>query len=77
MKCIDTTYFADLIIRPNILGLTTKLDDMGIHATTVLNVYEALFGAHAVKDDEKREKIIHKLREALERLEVLDMMTQF
>ncbi|MBS7251570.1 MAG: type II toxin-antitoxin system VapC family toxin [Candidatus Freyarchaeota archaeon] len=72
MKCIDTTYFVDLIRRPNILReLTTKLDDEGIHATTVLNVYEALFGAYALKDDEKREKIIHKLREALERLEVL------
>ncbi|MGQ9721551.1 MAG: type II toxin-antitoxin system VapC family toxin [Candidatus Jordarchaeum sp.] len=72
MKCIDTTYFVDLIRRPStIRKLTTKLDDEGVHATTALNVYEALFGAYAVKDDEKREKIINKLRGALERLEVL------
>ena len=72
MKCIDTTYFVDLIRSPNtIKELTKKLDDEGVHATTALNVYEALFGAHTVKDDEKREKIIDKLIRAVERIEVL------
>ncbi len=57
MKCIDTTYFVDLIRRPSaIRAITQDLDEEGVHATTVFNVYEALFGAYAIKDEEKREK---------------------
>ncbi|GEM_PF-6029731 len=57
MKCIDTTYFVDLIRRPSaIRTITAELDEEGVHATTVFNVYEALFGTYAVKDDEKRGK---------------------
>ncbi len=49
MKCIDTTYFVDLIRRPSaIRAVTQKLDKEGVHATTVFNVYEALFGADAI-----------------------------
>ncbi|MGQ9625217.1 MAG: hypothetical protein ACUVXA_19555 [Candidatus Jordarchaeum sp.] len=52
MKCIDTTYFVDLIRRPStIRELTKKLDNEGIHATTALNVYEALFGAYVLIDN--------------------------
>nr|MDO8082645.1 type II toxin-antitoxin system VapC family toxin [Candidatus Freyarchaeota archaeon] len=72
MKCIDTTYFVDLIRKPDaIKELTKKLDDEGIHATTAFNIFEALFGAYAVKEDEKRVKIIDKLARAFERMEVL------
>ena len=36
MKCIDTTYFVDLIRRPSaIRTITQKLDTGGVHATTV------------------------------------------
>lgn len=49
MKCLDTTYFIDMIRRPDaIRDLTKKLDAEGIHATTVINVYEAPLGAFAV-----------------------------
>jgi predicted nucleic acid-binding protein len=73
MKCIDTTYFVDLIRRPDaIRELTRQLDDEGIHATTAFNIYEALFGAYNVKDEKKREKIVDKLTKAIERLEVLN-----
>jgi predicted nucleic acid-binding protein len=72
MKCIDTTYFVDLIRKPDaIKELTKKLDDEGVHATTAFNVFEALFGAYAVKDDVTRGKIIDKLARAVERMEVL------
>lgn len=73
MKCIDTTYFVDLIRRPSAIKIITQeLDEEGVHATTVFNVYEALFGAYAIKDDEKREKAKDKLKKAISRLEVLD-----
>jgi|Deesub1362A_J573_1020465.scaffolds.fasta_scaffold00899_2 predicted nucleic acid-binding protein len=72
MKCIDTTYFVDLIRRPDsIREISKKLDDEGIHATTAFNIFEALFGAYSVKNEERREKIVEKLTRAVERLEVL------
>lgn len=72
MKCIDTTYFVDLIRRPqSIRKISKKLDDEGIHATTAFNVYEAFFGAYNVKEG-NREKIVDKLNRAMERLEILD-----
>jgi predicted nucleic acid-binding protein len=38
MKCIDTTYFVDLIRRPSaIRAITKELDEEGVHATTVFN----------------------------------------
>ena len=43
-----------------------------MHATTVFNVYEALFGAYAIKDEEKREKAKDKLKKAISRMKVLD-----
>ncbi|MBL7118053.1 MAG: type II toxin-antitoxin system VapC family toxin [Candidatus Syntrophoarchaeum sp.] len=73
MKCIDTTYFVDLIRRPSaIRTITQKLDEGGVHATTVFNVYEALFGAYAIKDEEKRKKVKDKLEKAISRMKVLD-----
>ncbi len=73
MKCIDTTYFVDLIRRPSaIRTITQKLDNEGVHATTVFNVYEALFGAYSLKDEDKRDKAKTKLNKAISRLEVLD-----
>ncbi|MGB7531421.1 MAG: type II toxin-antitoxin system VapC family toxin [Halobacteriota archaeon] len=73
MKCIDTTYFIDLIRRPSaIRAITKELDEEGVHATTVFNIYEALFGAYAVKDEEKREKAKDKLKKAISRMEVLE-----
>jgi len=73
MKCIDTTYFVDLIRRPSaIRTITQKLDNEGVHATTVFNVYDALFGAYSLKDEDKREKAKAKLNKAISRLEVLD-----
>jgi predicted nucleic acid-binding protein len=74
MKCIDTTYLVDLIRRPStIRTITQKLDKEGVHATTVFNVYEALFGAYAIKDEEKREKAKNKLKKAINRMEVLKL----
>ena len=68
MKCIDTTYFVDLIRRPSaIRTITQKLDE-----TTVFNVYEALFGAYAIQDEEKRKKVKDKLEKAISRMKVLD-----
>lgn len=73
MKCIDTTYFVDLIRRPSaIRTITQRLDTEGVHATTVFNVYEALFGAYVIKDEERREKAKDKLKKAIGRMEVLD-----
>jgi predicted nucleic acid-binding protein len=72
MKCIDTTYLIDAIRKPEaIRKLTEKLDSQGVHATTVINVYGAFYGAYAVKDEGKRKKIIEKLSKIVERLEVL------
>ena len=72
MKCIATTYFVDLIRRPSaIRTITQKLDNEGVYATTVFNVYEALFGAYSLKDEDKREKAKAKLNKAISRLEVL------
>jgi predicted nucleic acid-binding protein len=73
MKCIDSTYFIDLIRRPSaIRAITQRLDAEGVHATTVFNVYEALFGVYAIKGEKKREKAKDKLKKAIGRMEVLD-----
>jgi predicted nucleic acid-binding protein len=72
MKCLDTTYFIDMIRRPHaIRDLTKKLDAEGIHATTVVNVYESLIGAFAV-GGERGEKMKDKLTKAFNKLEILD-----
>jgi len=72
MKCLDTTYFVDLVRKPSaIRDITTRLDEEDRCATTVFNVYEALFGSYAV-DDEKGEKIREKISKAANRLEVLE-----
>jgi len=72
MKCLDTTYFIDMIRRPDaIRDLTKRLDAEGIHATTVINVYEALICAFAV-GGEKGEKMKDKLMRAFNKLEILD-----
>jgi len=72
MKCLDTTYFVDLIRKPSaIRDITTRLDGEDRCATTVFNVYEALFGSYAV-DDAKGEKIREKISKAASRLEVLE-----
>lgn len=72
MKCIDTTYFVDIIRRPgSVRKLTEKLDAEGVHATTTINVFEAMFGAFAI-GGEKGEKIRRKLTEAFSRVEVLE-----
>ncbi len=70
MKCLDATYFIDLVRRPGaIRKLTEKLDAEGVHATTTINVFEALFGAFKVHG-EKGEKMKRKLTEAFSRLEI-------
>ncbi|MBU2617769.1 MAG: type II toxin-antitoxin system VapC family toxin [Euryarchaeota archaeon] len=72
MKCLDTTYFIDLIRRPSaIRDITMKLDEEGGCATTVFNVYEALFGSYAI-DKLKGEKIRDKISKVVNRLEVLE-----
>ncbi|MDI6858998.1 MAG: type II toxin-antitoxin system VapC family toxin [Methanocellales archaeon] len=72
MKCLDTTYFIDLIRRPPaIRDITMKLDEEGGCATTVFNVYEALFGSYAI-DEVKGEKIRDKISKVVNRLEVLE-----
>lgn len=42
-------------------------------ATTVINLYEALLGAYAVKDRRKGAKIEDKLNRALARMEILPL----
>ncbi|MDI6640321.1 MAG: type II toxin-antitoxin system VapC family toxin [Methanocellales archaeon] len=72
MKCLDTTYFIDLIRRPPaIRDITMKLDEEGGCATTVFNVYEALFGSYAI-NKLKGEKIRDKISKVVNRLEVLE-----
>lgn len=72
MKCLDTTYFIDLIRRPSaIRDITMKLDEEDRCATTVFNVYEALFGSYAI-DEAKGENIREKISKAANRLEVLE-----
>lgn len=71
MKCIDTTYFIDMIRRPeSIKDITENLDDE-IHATTTINVFEALFGAFAV-GGERGEKMLDKLIKIFNKLEILN-----
>jgi len=72
MKCIDTTFFIDMIRRPeSIKDLTERLDAEGTHATTTINVFEALFGAYAV-GGEKGKKMVDKLIKTFNKLEILD-----
>jgi len=72
MKCLDTTYFVDLVRKPSaIKDITMRLDEEDRCATTVFNVYEALFGSYAV-DDAKGEKIREMISKAANRLEVLE-----
>lgn len=72
MKCLDTTYFIDLIRNPSLIKeITINLEDETL-VTTVFNVYESFFGAYAVKSAEARAKIIDKLTKAFSRVEILD-----
>lgn len=55
-----------IIRRPeSVRRLTERLDSEGMHATTVINVFEAVFAALAV-GGEKSSKMRHKLSEALQ-----------
>lgn len=73
MKCIDTTYFIDLIRRPSaIKAITKKLDKKGTHATTVFNVYEALFGVYTLKDIDRGKKPENRLNKAITNMKILD-----
>ncbi len=72
MKCLDTTYFVDLVRRPSaIRDITMRLDEEGGCATTVFNVYEALLASYAM-NEAKGENIRDKISKAANRLEVLE-----
>ncbi len=72
MKCLDTTYFIDLIRDPDsIVEITKRLEKRGTLATTTYNVFEAFFGAYAVKKKTAGKKIIDKLQRALEPIQIL------
>lgn len=74
-KCLDTTFLVDLVQAPReVEDVARALDEAGeIAATTVINVYEALLGAYAVKDRRKGSKIEDKLDKALARMSVLPL----
>jgi len=72
MKCLDTTYFIDLIKKPELIrSITEKLDKEGVHATTTLNIFESLFGAFAI-GEEKGEKMKDKLMKTFNKLEIFN-----
>ncbi len=74
-KCLDTTFLVDLVQAPKqVEALAHALEETGeVAATTVINVYEALLGAYAVKDRRKGAKIADKLNRALARMEILPL----
>lgn len=65
----------DLVQAPReVEAIARSLEETGeMAATTVINVYEALLGAYAVKDRRKGRKIVDKLNRALGRMEVLPL----
>jgi predicted nucleic acid-binding protein len=73
MKCLDTTFFVDLVRRPSrVSGVAEEIDTEGRVATTVFNVFEAYLGAFAVRDEKIAAKIRDKLNKAFNRVEILD-----
>jgi predicted nucleic acid-binding protein len=72
MKCLDTTCLIDSIRDPDsIAEITRKLEKKETLATTTYNVFEAFFGAYAVKSASAKNKIIDKLGRFLEPVQVL------
>lgn len=72
MRCLDTTYFIDLIRAPDrVRDITTEIDKESRPCTTAFNVYEALYGAFVLKDKVKKRKMLDKLEKAMARVTVL------
>lgn len=72
MRCLDTTFFIDLIRAPDrVRELTSELDRETRPCTTTFNVYEALFGAFVVKDKTKKKMMLDKLEMAMARVTVV------
>ncbi len=72
MRCLDTTYFIDLIRAPGrVRAITAEIDKESRPCTTAFNVYEALYGAFTVKDKVKKRKMLGKLEKAIARVMVL------
>jgi predicted nucleic acid-binding protein len=66
MKCLDTTYLIDSIRDPDsIIDFTRKLEKKEY------NVFEAFFGAHAVKTASAKNKIVDKLGRFLEPIQII------
>jgi predicted nucleic acid-binding protein len=72
MKCLDTTCLIDSIRDPDsVAEITRRLEKKDTLATTTYNVFEAFFGAYAVKSTSTRNKIIEKLEKFLEPVQIL------
>lgn len=72
MKCLDTTCLIDSIGDPDsVAEITRKLERKDTLATTTYNIFEAFFGAYAVKSASTKNKIIEKLEKFLEPIQIL------
>ena len=75
MKCLDTTFLIDIVEHPKeARGLAEFLEGRGeVLATTVFNVWEALLGAHSIRDRDQGKKLLDLYAKVLARLVLLPM----
>ncbi len=75
MKCLDTTFLIDVVEDPEEARATAEeLEDRGeTLATTVFNAWEALLGAHSVRDREQGRRLLEHYARVLSRLSLLPM----
>ena len=72
MRCLDSTYFIDLIRNPELIdGITKKIDADPIVYTTTFNVYECMVGVFSIKNGILRQKAYDKLNKAITRTTIL------
>ena len=75
MKCLDTTFLIDIVEHPDeTRGLAEDLEGRGdVLATTVFNTWEALLGAHSVRNPDHGQKLLDLYAKVLARLVLLPM----
>ncbi len=75
MKCLDTTFLIDVVEHPeDSKAIAVDLESRGeTLATTVFNAWEALLGAHSIRDRGVGEGLLGLYAKVLSRLVILPM----
>ena len=75
MKCLDTTFLIDVVEHPeDTRAITEEFEGWGeVLATTAFNAWEALLGAHSIRDRTRVARLLDYYAKVLSRLVLLPM----